>query len=373
LQHSDPFVAQCGSYIDSPLLTIDPVARKSYQHMDYRPLVNARAHQLGRRRQILNDRFSAQYNALLKVLSYRRDMDDDELMSLTYYMLLQDRVEEAMSLIARVNPGRLDTHLQYDYFTAYVNFYSHDQQLAHDIAERYDDYPVDAWRNAFANVAAHLDEVNGKSPQLVDEQDRTQAQTRLAATAPNFEFTVEDEKVRLDYQNLDQVQVNYYRMDIELLFSRNPFVQQYSGQFSYIQPNETQIVTLPAGNSPFEFELPESLHNQNVLVQITGGGQTKSQAYYANSMVVQLIENYGQLRVTSCNPGKPLPTVYVKVYAQMQDGSVQFYKDGYTDIRGRFEYTSLSTNELDHVNKLSLLVLSEQHGAVVREANPPKR
>ena len=51
----------------------------------------------------------------------------------------------------------------------------------------------------------------------------------------------------------------------------------------------------------------------------------------------------------------------------------KFYKDGYTDLRGRFDYTSLSTNELDFVKKFSLLVLSEEHGAVVREASPPQR
>jgi hypothetical protein len=65
--------------------------------------------------------------------------------------------------------------------------------------------------------------------------------------------------------------------------------------------------------------------------------------------------------------------VCVKVYAQLQDDSVKFYKDGYTDLRGRFDYTSLGTNELDFVKKFSLLVLSERHGAVVREASPPKR
>ena len=76
LQHADGFVGQCGAFIDSPLLTIDPVARRAYQHLDYRPLVNARAHQLGQRRQIVNDRFHAQYHQLLKILSYRPDLDD---------------------------------------------------------------------------------------------------------------------------------------------------------------------------------------------------------------------------------------------------------------------------------------------------------
>ena len=57
----------------------------------------------------------------------------------------------------------------------------------------------------------------------------------------------------------------------------------------------------------------------------------------------------------------------------MNDGSVQFYKDGYTDLRGRFDYTSLNTNELDSVARFALLILSDEHGAVVREADPPKR
>ena len=56
----------------------------------------------------------------------------------------------------------------------------------------------------------------------------------------------------------------------------------------------------------------------------------------------------------------------------MKNGQVQFYKDGYTDIRGRFDYVALSTNDLDFVNRFALLILSESHGAVVQEAVPPK-
>ena len=167
--------------------------------------------------------------------------------------------------------------------------------------------------------------------------------------------------------------MNYYLMDIELLFSRNPFVQQYSGQFSNIRPNLTQTLELPPTHAAITFELPKQLHSSNVLVEITGAGQTKSRAYYANALAVQVVENYGQIHVKHSDTGKPLAKVYVKVYAQMQDGTVKFYKDGYTDLRGRFDYTSLSTNELDFVKKFSLLVLSEEHGAVVREASPPQR
>jgi hypothetical protein len=341
--------------------------------MDYKPLVNSRAHQLGRRRQILNDRFDVQYHSLLRILSYHRELSDDDLMAVTYYLLLQDRVEEALPFFARVNPDALATRLQHDYFTAYTSLYQGDTDKARAIAARYSTHPVDRWRNTFDVVTAQLDEITGAAAKVVDPEDRGQQQTNLAATEPSFDFTVESKKVHLKYQNLKTVQVNYYLMDIELLFSRNPFVQQYTGQFSYITPNQTALVELPADQPTVAFDLPADLHNSNVLVEILGGGQTKSQAYYSNSLSLQVIENYGQVRVTHAETNQPIPKTYVKVYAQMQDGTTRFYKDGYTDLRGRFDYTSLNTNELDYVGKFSLLVLSDENGAVVREANPPKR
>ena len=132
-------------------------------------------------------------------------------------------------------------------------------------------------------------------------------------------------------------------------------------------------VKLPADKPAHTFDLPAKYHSANVMVEIVAGGVRKSKAYYANSLAAQVIETYGQVKVTHAKTGKPLPRVYVKVYARMKDGRVRFYKDGYTDLRGRFDYTSLNTNELDHVAKFSLLVLSDTHGAIVREANPPKR
>ena len=97
------------------------------------------------------------------------------------------------------------------------------------------------------------------------------------------------------------------------------------------------------------------------------------QPYYSNLLNVQMTEAYGQLRVTQTADQRPLSTVYCKVYARMQDGSTVFYKDGYTDLRGRFDYATLSTNMLDNVDRFAVLILSENQGAVVREVAPPKR
>ena len=69
--------------------------------------------------------------------------------------------------------------------------------------------------------------------------------------------------------------------------------------------------------------------------------------------------------------GKPLSKVYVKVYARAADGRVKFHKDGYTDIRGRFDYASVSTPEPVPVQRYGVLVLSETLGATIRDAAPP--
>jgi hypothetical protein len=374
LQFATDFVNQCGAWLDSPLVSIDPIVRHSYEHMDYRPLVNARVMQLGRKREILNNRFLAHYQELLRILSYRPKLDSAEWMAVTYYMLLQDRVEESLDTYGRVKSADLATKLQYDYFTAYLDFYKSEPKGAREIAAKYIDYPVDRWRDAFANIVNQADEIEKQeAAKIADKDDRTQTQGAQASSTPSFDFTIDARQVKINYQNLTEVRVNYYQMDIELLFSRNPFVQGDSRQFSQILPNESATVKLPEKGGKFNFALPEKLATSNLLVEIIGAGETKSQAYFSNALRVRTIENYGEVRVLDEKDSKPLPKVYVKVYARMKDGAVRFYKDGYTDLRGFFDYTSLSTNELDFVDKFSILVLSEDHGAVVREANPPKR
>jgi hypothetical protein len=373
LRHNNEFVAQCGEFVDCALLRIDPVTRKNYQHLDYLPLVNARAHQLGRRRQILNDRLFGQYHALLKILGYRPRLDDEDRMAVTYYLLLQDRTAEAEQFLAGVNSERLSTRLQYDYFAAYLGLSRGDISSAEQIALRHSQHPVDRWRKAFAAMHTQIDEIRGGPSEVLDPENRGQIQTQLASTEPNLDFRLEGTRAIVNYQNLDRVIVNYYLMDVELLFSRNPFVQAHGGNFSHIRPNQTETIDLPRGQTSHAFPLPEDLRRNNVLVEITGGPQARSQPYYANSLAVRMTENYGQLSVVTSNPGQPLSKVYVKVYARMKDGSVKFYKDGYTDLRGRFDYASLNTNELDFVDRFSLLVASEDHGALVREASPPAR
>jgi hypothetical protein len=373
LLHTEQIVAECGGPIRTPLLTVDPVVRHQYEHLEYKPLVNARTHSLGQRRQIVNTRLHEQYHRFLKLLSYHSQLNDEDKLALTYYLLLQDRIEEALTIFAELHPDQLATRLQYDYCAAYLELFSEEPQRARAIAGRYAEYPVDRWRNAFAVLVHQLDEAEGRGPKIADADDRGQRQGQLAATEPGFEFTLDAKQIQLTWQNVDEVRINYYLMDVELLFSRNPFVQEVSGPFASIRPNATQTVKLPADQAKLAIPIPTELTSRNVLVEVTAAGKTSSHPYYANVMDVRLLENYGQLRATDSATGKPLSKVYVKVYARLADGTVKFHKDGYTDHRGRFEYTSVSTPERQPISRFAVLVLSEEWGALIREAAAPQQ
>jgi len=207
---------------------------------------------------------------------------------------------------------------------------------------------------------------------------------------------VENRQITLNYKNLHEVTVHYYLMDPEFLFSASPFVAEDANRASIVKPTKAAMEKLPEGPDHLQIPLPAELEKANVLVEILGAGLRKSQAYHANTLKLNLVENYGRLEVRDETANKPVSKAYVKVYARLKGGTIRFFKDGYTDLRGKFDYASLNSSdnaqpqpipgnsgsgegnyqmlqpqELNSVEKLSILILSETHGATVREVNPP--
>ena len=364
-----------GLWLESPLLNIDPVERRTYQHLEYKPLVNARAHTLGKTKKILNNRFYDQYHRFMEVLKYKPQPSPQDELAVTYYLLLQDRIFEALQHFAKADPKTLEEQIQYDYLKLYVSFFEGDTATARAIAKKHKDYSVDKWKNLFVNALNQLNEIEGneKPAEPADKEDRDQQLDQLASTEPSLEFEVEANKITLQYQNLTELTFNYYPMDIELLFSRKPFVKEDHSHFTYIQPGFSQTIKVPAGETTFTHPIPAQFEGSNVMIEAVAGGIRESRAYYANNLAVQVIHNYGHIRVTHEDTGKALPKTYVKVYCRLGNGQHRFFKDGYTDLRGRFDYVSLSTNELDDVREFSILVMNEDHGAVIKEAKPPKQ
>ena len=374
LRSNDGFLRRFGDYVDCTLAVVDPVERHWRQHLEYSPLVNARAHRLGRDRKIVNSAFRNQYVGLMNVLRYKAEPTDEDLLDVAYYLFLQDRVAEALARFDAVDAKNLPSQLQIDYMRCYVAFYRERPEEAAKIAARYADHPVDKWEERFAAVTAQVAEIDGAQVAQSDreEDDRESLQDQLASTEPALQLKVENREALLTFQNLEEVKVNLYQMDLEFLFSANPFVESSAERFSVIRPNYSTLVRLPDKGDVHRFELPAEFAGKNVLVEAVGAGRRVAQAYYANDLKVQLVEQYGRLQVLHAKTGQPLSKVYVKVYAKTPQGA-KFFKDGYTDLRGKFDYTSLNTDDIGAVSEFAVLVMSQQHGAVVKTAKPPQQ
>ncbi len=377
LLHQDGWLQGLGPAMESPLVTVEPVERVSYEHLEYSPLINARAHTLGRTRTILNPVFHQQYHAFLDVLAHGKGLTPKQRLEAAQYLLTQDRVEEAaaMAAAAAQGPQGLEEKLQLDYLHACLAMLQEKPADARQLAAAHLKHPVLRWREKFTNLVAQLDELEGKAPAGVDktaDPNRTAEQNALASKEPTLELAIEDREVRVAYRNLEEITVRYYPMDLEFLFSSAPFVSSDTRRFSLVQPAKTETLKLPAGAAKHNFALPKEFDAKNVLVEIQGNGKTASQTYYANELDVAISENYGQLQVRHKGDHRPLAKTYVKVFAEI-NGQAKFYKDGYTDLRGKFDYASLSTDQIGQATRFSILVLSEPHGATVREAKPPQR
>ncbi len=372
LRYNDNFVAQSGAYFDGPLLTIDPAERKSYQHVEYVPLINPRAHQLNSKWTITNDQLRVQYESLMNVLAHRTSLDQNDFLAVTYYLLLQDRTAEALEYFKQVAPEKLETRLQYDYFATYLAFSQGDAKAGIEIASRYAGYPVTRWQALFAEVVAQGNELGLAETQATPTNDRP-TQDKLAKEAPRLELHVNEESVVIQYANVKECQISLYPIDLESLFTRSPFELARSNVFAGVKPATSQTLQLDSSKNEMEIPIDPAYANAHVVIKTEAAGISRSDIRYASKLIAQLAESYGQIQVFEKVDSKPLPKVYIKVFARMKNGEVLFYRDGYTDLRGRFDYASSSTLNVGDVSQFRILVLSDDRGARVLSAEAPAR
>jgi len=458
LQRSAAVTQAVGRYFRSEVLVHDDAepAVAGYQHLEYSPLLNARAHPLrlgegggqGEKKSltIQNVQFAQQYAKLLAYLSERVGGSERftaaHKLSLTYYLLLQDRIDEGKRMFDSIPDGGADApcQLQMDYLRCYFAFFTADPSAALAIARRHTAHqPLSKKRKVFREVENQLMELSAAAldpAEMRDDQehegvsgardalDRDRDMSNLAAGEPSLDLSFASPRtLEVRHENCAAAQLHFYKMNIELMFSAAPFSMTEGGGaaagnsgsktsgFLFVTPNLSLPLALPpaktvagvpsrAPREPLIVPIPEEFQSSNCWIELTdsaaaagagagaaasasasasgasagAGGLSVVRAHFAHQLSVRLQANYGQLSVLHSGTGRPLPQTYVKVYAQMNDGSApSFFKDGYTDLRGKFDYASLSTDRLKNVKQFAILIMHAQHGATVKTAQPPQQ
>jgi hypothetical protein len=373
LEHETSFVDTCRPALESELLTLRPETRRWYEHVEFWPLVNARVHQVGSQRRILNNQLFQQYVELLNILSCHRELSSDDRLALVCYLLAQDRFAEALEWFDSVDRGKVAGKLQYDYAAAFLAMLQADPEKAEPIAQKWAAASPNRWRDRFAGIAAQCLELKGGKTELVDTDDSAKAQEQMAASVPSMEAKLEGGKLQISCRNTRQLSILYYPIDVELMFSRDPFGDQSEAKQPLVNPTFSETVEVPEQQDQLTHAIPERLGKQNLLIEVRNGEQSTTLRRLANRLDLQFANSMGHLQVRKAGEKKPMVATYVKVYAKRADGQVVFWKDGYTDLRGKFDYVSQSVQGLQGITQFAILLLDDKEGCVTKVVEPPQR
>ena len=387
------------SYLKGKIFNVN-----SFKAKEYHPLINPRVHDLSSRSISIRDKdFKQTYLQFLIYLSEKSIPNHEDNLILSMYLLLQDRIDDALKVFEKIESDKLNRGLeiQYDYMKAYYNLYTGypDFKVADQICEKYLSYPVLEWRNKFIDLANQLAEFFGDAEITgnVGKTRKDQQNQKEAEKTEYFEIELVDSKttndemkdqpsensinsfkkeLKLTHKNIEHLNISYYQIDLEIMFSRQPFMQENSKDYSFVKANLYQQVNVNK-SSKFEsmnIDIPLSLENKNLFIQVTSGAITKNLTYFPTKMDIYIISKFGQVKVTDTVTHKPISRVYIKCFSKNSEGKTEFYKDGYTDLRGTFDYATLNSDDLKSIDKFALLIMGtdSNYGAVIKEVKPPK-
>lgn len=357
----------------SVLIDYNSFERQSYQIMEYWPLTSSRSHS----QEFKNEFFQAQYKEFLKNALYRsyhvESMTPTDKMTGVYYYLIQNRIKAGQELFDLIDEeeAKKVSAFTYDYLRAYLSFYSdhpRDIVTASGLCDQYMAMTLPPSKAAmWQGVSEYINEIKDSSF-ANDMFDPTTDADILAARARKLDCEVnQDRTITISYKNVDKVEINFYQTDIEFQFSTAPFREEHSA-FNFVMPTDQLMLDLDKNEKSMTVPLPVTLHDKSSVVEVIGGGFTVSKPNYDNHLRIEISAKLRQIRVFDKTTNKAISKAYVKVYGQTPDSPEgRFIKDGYTDLRGRFDYATVSTDEMKYVSALAILVLSPSAGADVLE------
>lgn len=202
-------------------------------------------------------------------------------------------------------------------------------------------------------------------------------------------------KISVPVAEASQVSVMFYHIDWEALLVSSDgtevsaLLPKDSGRkkgiiIEQIDADETISFLIPEHCSELELgnedesglcsadiSVPEELRR---IPFIVGVRTSVSKVHYFRLMpqVLKIVveERTGVLRVID-RSGKAVIGCYIRVMANKSSPLYGFWKDGYTDLVGRFDYATVSTQEISSVRKFLIYAERKDVGCTLKKADPP--
>ena len=376
-------------------------------HLEYSPLYNARTHPFGKNNSndanISNKELKETYHKFIIDLLSLQKITFKENLKLIYYLILQDRFEDAINIFSKIKKEEIENKnykIQYDYINAYLDFiFGYPEfKIAKSLCNKYKEFPLIHWREKFQEIEDQLLEYENKdkiSMETINKEKETNKKDlnkELKEKEPKITYTIDNKegKINLIFSNISKIDIKLYLIDLETLFTRDPKISEIINKdnknennssdmkkhFGFVQPNYTETITIEKekinkNDNILEYEIPKEFKNKNLFVEINAESIKLFDIYLNSNLIVAITESLGELKVIDMKL-KSVIKAYIKVYVELNNTEMQFYKDGYTDLNGKFNYLALNTDQLKKAKKFYIFVSEEKHGAVIKECYPPK-
>ncbi len=353
-------VHQLGQWLDSPLLDVRPGIHHDWKTLEFDPLVNPRAHRFTGASRLTHEQAREHYHAFLGQLAWKPSLDAADQLALTAWLLLQDRVQEAIVRFDKVDPGKLPDRMHHDYIKSVLLFHQQRCDDARTLAGAWPGkLPPGLWRNRFQSVIDQTTEF------LALQQHGDPARPGAEMPEPRLDLSLTgDGKLRVSHQAITKADLRLFSVDLEMLFSKNPFLRDdRGGAEPSIQPNHVMELALPGDASETIVDLPGSMRRGSVLASAGAGDVKALQVLDSRGIEIRHQTLDRSVRILDASNTRPLPATYIKVYAETRDGEIRFHKDGYTDPRGSFDYLSHTGFDVATVRRVAILAIHPEKGA----------
>jgi len=337
---------------------------RDYQYSHLEPFTNSRVETTQALPAVFMDKYNAFLNRLVLSSSSITTVGLSDKAAFCCYLLKQSRFDQASQVFQSIDKNAAVANFEelYNYIDAFLALTRSDGDGALAIAEKYSNSDSLPSKHK-AKWQAIVDQCN--EAKNIKTADMTFIPDRIAPPALMYDLECLKHKVKIKHNvsARNTVQLEFWVMDLEMLFSVQPFAVTMDS-YRYMQPNWVlRDVKLTEGNQTV-VDIPKKLKNCNSIIRLTWGDETKDVVVndYDNEIDVQVAKDVGEVRVISTeekSSGQPVAGAYCKVYSENNDGTVQFFKDGYTDCRGRFDFKNISTSDQTRAVRFALLVTSK--------------
>lgn len=364
-------------YSKNKLIEIDGYKNNlSYQHTEFNPFINPRIHKLKEIKNITNEEMIKILKRFYSYISCKEDINQHDYYVYIYYLLLEDRIKESEEIFNKycikeikdniLIPVSDEYIIQFDYLCCYFDCCKLEPKYGKEICKKYLNYPIKSWKEIFTRINNTLNYSN----EIGSIENREDRQLHISSITPSLSFNIENDEIRITSKNVKECEINYYLMETELLFSENPFVKTIdSTSYNNIYPNYSEIKEL---NDETRLKICDKVKDKTCVIEIVYNGNHIHELYNYCLFDVLINKNMGILQVLDKENHNPLPCSYVKVYSKDKSNKTEFYKDGYTDLSGRFDYASISSEQMDNADIFAILINTEKHGSYITQTTIPK-